>query len=310
MGIKEDICFSSGGSIYSIFEKTSTRIFENAEEIRIRSGQMLKIKMHSGYIYLSQKGEETFKNTAYKVSVKDITEMMNSLSGYSPYSYKEFMASGFITIRGGHRAGISGQGVIENGKVTAIKDISGINIRIARENKNCGKDVIKFISEGNEIKNTAIISPPAVGKTTLIRDITRRISDVGFNVSVVDERSEICALYKGMPQLDIGENTDVLDLFPKHTGILSALRSLSPDVIVCDEVGGEKDISAIEKACFCGVKIICTVHGYTVKDCKDRLGDVFKEFDTFIVIYKDDKGLRHGEVFDKNGIKRGEVNLY
>jgi len=222
------------------------------------------------------------KLASYEVKREDIKSIVQRMSNYSIYSFEEEIKQGYLTIKGGHRVGICGRCVIDGGKVKTIRDISSLNIRICREIYNASKLVMPYIVENGQVLNTIIISPPKCGKTTIIRDISKKISDgvdalnlKGQKVSVIDERSEIAGSYNGVPQLDVGLRTDVLDNCPKSEGIVMAIRSMAPEVIICDEIGTYKDVESILIALNSGVSLITTIHGFGVEDIYNR--PVFKE---------------------------------
>ena len=208
--------------------------------------------------------------------------MMQKISNYSLYAYEEDIRQGFITIKGGHRIGIAGECVMENGKVKTIRNISSVNVRIANEVIGCSDKMLQYVISNNRVYNTIIISPPKCGKTTILRDLTRNISNgvpslglYGKKVAVIDERSEIGACHFGIPQNDLGVRTDILDNCLKREGMIMAIRSLSPEVLICDEIGTKGDIEALMMAFNSGVNIITTIHGFAVEDLYKRL--VFKE---------------------------------
>ena len=234
------------------------------EEIRLRSSRPLILKI----------GQETYI-TDYIVKQQDILQAFEKICENSVYSYRRQICDGYITIRGGNRVGIVGSAVIDNGQVININYISSLNFRIAREQKGCSNLVIREIIDetNNSIYNTLIVSPPGCGKTTFLRDIIRNISngikEIGFQgktVGVVDERGEIAAMYKGIPQNDIGIKTDVVDNMPKPEAMRMLVRSMSPEVITCDEIGSIEDIKAIDYAMCCGVKGIFTAHGKDLEE--------------------------------------------
>ena len=236
----------------------------NVEEIRLRSSKPLILKI----------GQETYI-TDYIVKQQDILQAFEKICENSVYSYRRQICDGYITIRGGNRVGIVGSAVIDNGQVININYISSLNFRIAREQKGCSNLVIREIIDetNNSIYNTLIVSPPGCGKTTFLRDIIRNISngikEIGFQgktVGVVDERGEIAAMYKGIPQNDIGIKTDVVDNMPKPEAMRMLVRSMCPDVISCDEIGSIEDIKAIDYAMCCGVKGIFTAHGKDLEE--------------------------------------------
>ena len=234
------------------------------EEIRLRSSKPLILKF----------GQETHI-TDYIVKQQDILQAFEKICENSVYSYRRQICDGYITIRGGNRVGIVGSAVIDNGQVININYISSLNFRIAREQIGCSNPIIREIIDetNNSIYNTLIVSPPGCGKTTFLRDIIRNISngidEIGFKgktVGVVDERGEIAAMYKGIPQNDIGIKTDVVDNMPKPEAMRMLVRSMSPEVITCDEIGSIEDINAIDYAMCCGVKGIFTAHGKDLEE--------------------------------------------
>ena len=236
------------------------------EEIRLRSGKQLALKI----------GQEV-RLTEYIVSHQELLQAFEKVCENSVYSYRRQICDGYITIRGGNRVGIVGSAVIDNGQIININYISSLNFRIARQQIGCSNKIIEDIIdlENNSVYNTLIVSPPGCGKTTLLRDIVRNISNgikvIGFNgktVGVVDERGEIAAMYKGIPQNDIGIRTDVVDNMPKPVAMRMLVRSMSPDVIVCDEIGSLEDINAIDYAMCSGVKGIFTAHGKDIDEIK------------------------------------------
>ena len=246
-----------------IFENISRPIIEFVEEIRIRLKRPIALKI----------GQEVML-VEHIINKQEIDEIFERICENSIYSYKKEICEGFITIKGGHRVGITGTAVIEE-KIKNINYISSLNFRIAREKKDISKEIIKSIinSKENSIYNTLIISPPGCGKTTMLRDIIRNISN-GIKelnltpkvVGLVDERGEIAATYKGEPQNDVGVMTDVMSNFPKTIGMKMLIRSMSPQVIACDEIGGKEDVEAIKIATCSGVKGIFTAHGKNLEE--------------------------------------------
>ena len=201
-----------------------------------------------------------------------------------------------MTIKGGHRVGITGEWVFDNGHIKYLKNISSMNIRICREVIGCGKKFLDYIYDNNEIKNTLIISLPKCGKTTILRDISRIISNGeaplkrGYNISIIDERSEIAASFEGIPQLNVGDRTDVFANCLKSKGIILAIRSMSPEVIVCDEIGSKEDFESIIVAYNSGVKIITSIHGSDEQDFYNKLKisgvntNIEKIFDCILIL--------------------------
>lgn len=184
------------------------------------------------------------------------------------YAFQDTIRQGFISLRGGHRLGVLGQAVVNKGIMTGQRNISYLNLRISHEHIGCANPVMDFI---NTRSNVLIISPPGCGKTTMLRDIVRNYSYglrcSPLKVTIIDERGEIAACVDGIPQNDIGPRTDVCNMGNKKEGVFAALRSMSPDLIVMDEIGGDDDVEAVKKAVYLGVRVIATVHGYSLKDC-------------------------------------------
>lgn len=252
-------------------EITLDKDFKVIDEIRLGVGKpIIVIKNNKEYI----------KN--YRVTIDDMRNIIQRISNYSIYAFEEEIRQGYITIEGGHRIGISGQCVIENGTIKTIKHIGSINIRVAKEIIGCSNKIMREIIKAERVNNTIIISPPKCGKTTLLRDITRNLSNgytpmsfLGKRTVVIDERSEIASSFKGVPQMNVGIRTDVYDNCIKSQGIIMAIRTMAPDVIVCDEIGTDKDIEALVMAYNSGVSLIATIHGNDIDDIYKR--PVFKD---------------------------------
>ena len=236
----------------------------SVQEIRIRAGCPIFVRVN---------GEEVQLN-GYADS-RLIRELMELFSNHSLYAYEEEIRQGFLTIEGGHRVGISGKAVLDGDQVRTIKDISGLNIRLAHERKGCAEKVLPWLYHEGTIQNTLFISPPGGGKTTMLREVIRNLSDGnpygnGVAVSVVDERSEIGACLRGIPQCDLGQRTDIMDGCPKALGMTMMIRSMGPKVLAADEIGTKEDLSAIRDALRSGVKILVTVHGDSLEDVKQK----------------------------------------
>ncbi|WP_350344657.1 stage III sporulation protein AA [Proteinivorax tanatarense] len=254
----------------SVFKKAIEKEGDNIEEIRVRAGRPLAIGIDGGDYYLSKEGEVD-TGSPMIVSTDQIESAIQLIFNYSYYSVEEELKNGFVTVKGGHRVGIIGKAVMQKGEVKTLKEISGINFRIARQVTKLATKVMPYVLESGRFLNTMIISPPNCGKTTLLRDMVRSLSDdYRFKVGVVDERSEIAASYHGKPQLDVGCRTDVLDGCPKDEGMNLLIRSMSPDIIATDELGRRQDIDGVEQAMTCGVGLLTTVHGLDLEDLKSK----------------------------------------
>lgn len=237
------------------------------QEIRMNIGQPLIFKVNGQEVIPNENGYVTnVMNQAFQVTEEILRNTFEFICRHSVYAYEEEIRQGFLTIEGGHRVGLAGQGVLEGNQVKNLKYISGLNIRLASQIKGCAKKVIDFIVQDRNIYSTLIISPPCCGKTTLLRDCIRMLSNgwkglEGVRVGVVDERGELGACFHGIPQNDLGARTDILDRIPKTEGILMLIRSMAPRVIAVDEIGSAGDMEALNNACLSGCSIIATIHG-------------------------------------------------
>lgn len=248
-------------------------------KVNLKNLQEIRIKIGNPVIMEDREGEKVFN---YQVKNEDIKYIVQRISNYSLYAFEEELKQGYITIQGGHRIGISGDCVVQNGLVKTIKNIYSLNIRVSREILGCAFKYVPYMIKNNDILNTIIISPPKCGKTTILRDLTRILSNgdkslgiQGKKITIIDERSEIAGCYKGIPQLNVGIRSDVYDNCIKSEGIIMAIRALSPEIIICDEIGTEKDTNSLIQALNSGVRVITTIHGFDIKDLTNR--PVFKE---------------------------------
>ncbi|MGL4914060.1 MAG: stage III sporulation protein AA [Romboutsia sp.] len=252
----------------------------NIEEIRLRAQKPLILNANNKDYFYNERTKNLHQNmdNSYIVSKEDIEQTFQIICKYSIHTFMDDIKKGFITLRGGHRIGIVGKAIVEDGQVKNIKHISSLNIRVSRQIKGCSDKVLSHIIKGsNAINNTLIISPPQCGKTTLIRDIVRNLSNgnkdyafKGVKVALIDERNEIAGSYLGIPQMDVGIRTDIIETCPKDIGIMMLLRSMSPDLIVTDEIGSESEIKALYTALNGGVGLITTVHGDSIEDIRNR----------------------------------------
>lgn len=241
------------------------------EEIRLRTGRPLIVGTAGGnFAVLSSGNISPAIGGAYIVNEVDIKRIFSFICDNSVYAHTEEIKKGYITIRGGHRVGFSGKAVLNNNEIENIRDINSINIRIASQRLGMASEYIGNILKNGQIVNTLVISPPCCGKTTLLRDLTRQISDSGIKVSVIDERGEIAAMYRGIPQNDVGVQTDVIEDAPKAKAIEIMLRSMSPQVIICDEIAAEEDVSALKKCFGAGVGVIASAHAGSYDEIKNR----------------------------------------
>lgn len=244
----------------------------NSPMIRARLKQLEEIRMRANKnLILRFNNDELLTN--YIVTTKDLLETLEKITENSIYTYEKQISQGFITLAGGHRVGVVGNAINENEKVTNISYISAMNFRIAREIKGCSNFILNKLYDRGIFQNTLIVGAPGSGKTTLLRDLIRQISNgnqfsKGLNVGVVDERNEIASMYRGIEQTDLGLRTDVIAGIPKTAGIKILIRSMAPEVIAVDEIGGIQDSSNVFYAMCSGAKVILTCHGNSLTDIK------------------------------------------
>ena len=258
--------------------------FSQLEEIRFRIERPVMLYRHDGPSFLSENGEKTsIESIAKASSAAELNDLATTFCSGSIYAYLNDLKDGFITICGGHRVGIAGKSVIKNGEITNITDISGINLRSAREFPGCAREIASQLCIDSCLQNALLISPPQCGKTTFLRDLARLFSAKN-KVVIVDERSEIAGSFGGVPQFDIGMQTDVLDRFPKAAGMLLAIRSLSPDILITDELGATDDEEALQYATNSGCRVIASIHGNSPEDVECAHPGLLNFFDIVILL--------------------------
>lgn len=240
-----------------------------AAKIRLNGlrGEPAEIRLRAGRRAVAVTAEGDMQPCSEPFTAEDIADCFAELCRYSVHSYSNEIAEGYITLDGGHRVGICGTAVMRDGRIETLRDVSSLNIRIARQVRGCAGELHERLFR--EPCSLLLAGKPMCGKTTLLRDLTRLLGG-RFKVVLIDSRNEISASVRGTPTLDIGLNTDVLCNCPKSEGIFLALRSLSPEIIICDEIG--RDYDAVEQCLFCGVKLIATAHAGSTEELERRQG--------------------------------------
>lgn len=298
-------------------------LLDKVEEIRVREGRPLEVNYSGKYHFLCGDGSLTQSpDEAYKPNREDTHRLLDLISNHSLYTMEEELRKGFITIPGGHRIGLSGRTVLSGGGVEHLRDITGFNVRIARELPGLADNVLPYLIDKSRqrIMHTLILSPPQHGKTTLLRDLARQISSgsragregsrPGLKVGIVDERSEIAGSRRGIPAFDVGPRTDILDGCPKAEGMMMMIRSLSPDVLIADEIGRPEDAAAVTEALHAGISVVASAHGKEVAELARRpgLGGLMEHrmFERYVILHRTDAGLSF-RILD--GQKRGLLQM-
>jgi len=237
---------------------------ERAEELRLRVGRPLSVVL--------PEGERSCGGPP--VEVRDLEQLVEMASRASLHAVLDQVRRGYLTMEGGHRIGLCGTAVLREGEIHSLSALSSANVRITRAVPEAAEGVMGAICPGGRLESTLILAPPGLGKTTLLRDVIRRVSGgVGvrpLRVALADERGEVAALYRGTPQLDVGERTDVLEGCPKAQGLMLLLRAMNPQVLAADEITAPEDVQALELAAGCGAVLLATAHGRDRSDLLRR----------------------------------------
>ena len=239
---------------------------ERTEEFRLRVLRPMTVLTPEGELNAAPEG------SASLVTAEDLEQMLGAVTEYSRYACIETLRQGFLPLRGGFRLGVCGSAVVREGEVSNLKDISSLALRIVCEKIGLGSDIApQLFAPDGRFLSTLILSPPGGGKTTLLRDLIRQLSDrFGWRICVVDERLELAACASGVPQFRLGAHTDVLSGAPKAAGIELLLRTMNPEWIAVDEITAEADIAAIRRASYCGVRFLATAHAADRRELESR----------------------------------------
>lgn len=249
-------------------------------EIRIRVNRPVTMRIGSGEYFIKGLDKSMEEEGAITASVEDCQRMMANICEHSVYLKEEQIRQGYVTVPGGYRVGISGSVCMENGKVKSMDNVYGFTVRIAKEIIGCGGEIARSIVDCRGVKSTLLVSRPRGGKTTILRDLARILSDEHkLSVCIVDERREIAGCVDGVPSFQVGLRTDVLDGCDKAVGMMMAVRTMAPDVLIVDEIGGQEDMEAIAHSLNCGVSVLATAHGDSLEHVFSRgITDVFDHY--------------------------------
>jgi len=311
-----DIARWFGEEIRSIIENIKIVPFQEVEEIRVRVGQPLMVRTSDVDLFLNRDGGVTSPDKAYVVLREDLVWALERMTHSSLYAAEDDLKQGFLTLPGGNRVGVTGEAVVLRGQIQTLKHVSGLNLRIAREIQGHGLKIMPLlIGEAGMFCHTLLISPPRAGKTTLLRDLIRILSNGapqiglrGQTVGVVDERGELAGMWQGVPTYNLGYRTDVLDGCPKASGMNMIVRSMAPQVLATDELGHTDDVTALMDALRTGVRILSTAHASSLEEALNRptLAHLLEQgvFERLVVLSrKDGPGTIDG-VYD---LKTGRV---
>ncbi len=272
-----------------VIREEDARREDAISEVRLRAGEPIRLRYGLHEVALSRD---------VMVLAREIDRIVSSFCQHSRYAMESEFQNGYITIRGGHRVGMAGQAVVVDGKVKMLKHIHSLVIRIAREVVGSADRVLPYVWKHGRVQSTLIVAPPYSGKTTILRDLIRQLSDgderngrCGVIVGLADERSEIAGAYQGIPRLHIGSRTDVIDGALKSSAMMMLIRAMSPDVIATDELGRREDMVAVEEAVHAGIAVIATIHGRYREDVLARMNKTMREVFTLFscIIFLDNQ---------------------
>ncbi len=248
--------------IYDSLRHLPAQDLARVNEIRLRLGRYSGLTIGQKNICLI----DYHTGRPIRLNETDMELCFKRVCENSIYKYENEIKNGYITLSCGCRVGFCGTRC-ENGM---IREISSINIRLSHRIENAAEKIIPLIYQNGVVRSSLIVSPPCGGKTTILTDVARRLSEHDQRCCIVDERGEIAAALRGVPQKDVGELTDIMDGYPKGIGMMIALRSLSPQVLICDEIGTQEDVQAMIESLNAGVPVIATAHAEDAEHLRER----------------------------------------
>lgn len=270
MELRFDSAAAACGPIAPMLLGVPRSVKREAQEIRLRAGKPVALSLPGGTLFLTGRGElvRTVTPGCFFTDRPLLEGVFRSMCSFSVYSHQNEIRNGYVTLRGGHRAGICGTAVMDKGEMTGIRNVSSINLRIAREIRGAA-DAVACRGEAL-FKGLLLAGPPCCGKTTVLRDLARQLSEARRKVAVVDERGEFAGMWEGEAQNDLGPCCDILNGYAKREGMLQAIRGLSPEVLICDELGGAGDAEAVTESLCAGVAIIASIHAGSAEELLRR----------------------------------------
>ncbi len=290
----------------------SEEIKSSVYEIRLRANRPVVLFGKNKSMFLSKDStlSQTVNENTYICPIEELTDTFNRMCGYSIHTHQTSINNGFVTMRGGHRAGVAGTAVCDrDGNIVSIRDISSLNIRIARESHGCSSQLVEKLFQKNA-KSLIIAGAPSSGKTTLLRDLAKKLSSGDgcrcFKVVIVDEREELAATEGAIANNNVGLNCDVLNSYPKEKAVLTAVRTLSPEFIVCDEIGNDSEVRAIRSAVNTGVRFVVTVHASDFDELVTRpqIESLLRtySFDNVAMLSSDGQPCKIKEIYDSRDL--------
>lgn len=279
-----------------MLEKVPEHLLSRITQIRLRINCPILIYVDKQERMLGVQGLVRYDGETF--THDDLCCLLRRLNEHSAYVHDQSIKNGFITIKGGHRIGVAGEVVYKDGEIKYISHQTFFCIRCAHQIKGCFERIRNNIFD-DRIESCLFFSLPGNGKTTMLRDCCRVLSTEGYNIALIDERNEISGSYNGIPGMDIGKRCDVLSNCGRTEGIISAIRSLAPDIIVTDEIGSDSDAEAIKNAINSGIVVIASIHAGNIEQLKRKRILRNISFERYVNLYITEKGASC-KVFDRD----------